>query len=135
MSCVSNVILTARYVPHDRFDEIEALTHQRDGRPQPIGFVNVNKHAGGGKCWEADTFMAAVNYLDYPWEDPTTWMSELADILTDADGVVLVIHHEHHEDSVDVWQLVDGKWIDWEVEAIAENYRRRSERLARDAEG
>lgn len=132
MSVVSNVILTARYVPRDAFAKIEALTQNRgpESPQHPIWFKNVNDAAGGGKCWEADTWMAAVNHLDFPFGEPTSWMVELVEILKDAAGVVLVLHHEYDEEVPHVWRLINGEWVDYEalVKQIAELGRLHRER-------
>ena len=103
MSYVSNVVLTARYINRAAKEAILAVRQPE----RPVGFRLVNEHAGGGKVWEADTFMAAVNHLD-----TEALIAALEPLLVHAGGVVLVIHHEgDDEEDVWAWHYTSGRFV------------------------
>ena len=113
MSIVSNVIITAQYMSQDVKRGIENLTHFRNN-PRLMDFKEVSQYAGGGKVWEADTYMAAINYLEGTGDYlNSTWMEQLKNQVQKGlvEGLTVIIHYElATEDQATIFKWQDDDW-------------------------
>jgi hypothetical protein len=69
MSVVTNVLILAPLIeesPEDTYPAIDAL-NAKLAEHEKGSFVEIGKHAGGRKAFEACVFAAAINYLDLDW--------------------------------------------------------------------
>ena len=102
MSYVTNILLTARCVPHQDKAKIEAI--ELDGRAKNGQHFHEVPHEvpGGFKAWEAHTWMAAVNYA----RDIDDIRRDIGASLSYGSEVTLVVHHEdplNDDDLAEVW--------------------------------
>lgn len=106
MSYVTNIMLTARYIPDADIEKVTSIDLAgREGSHQC--FVRMNDSAvGGGKVWEADTFAAAVNHMR-PLDEI---LDALADAITYGADVTLIVHREDAGDFPEIYFL----HFDWE---------------------
>ena len=98
MSSVTNILLTSNYLPLDsRIKVADVQLGSRDNDQQHFRLVNGND-VGGYKAWEANTFMAGVNYMR-PIEDV---LADLEEAISYATDVVVVVHRPDAEVS-EIW--------------------------------
>lgn len=108
MSYVTNIILTANYIPAESKRKIENLCHIRDSQDWHMGFTNIHRFAGGGKVFEGELLACAVNYLDGYNPNTSNWMWDLLGLLKNAKGVYLILLFQDYETIC--YTIEDGNW-------------------------
>lgn len=98
MSSVTNILLTSNYMSFDsRLKVADVQLGSRDDDQQYFCHVN-DGDVGGYKAWEANTFMAGVNYMR-PIEDV---LADLEGAINYASDIVVVVHRSDSEVS-EIW--------------------------------
>lgn len=99
MSYVTNVVVSARYVPHDAV-----------GRLRSAYYMQVDGGAGGPKVYEAVLFARTFNFA-LPSEEI---LAEIGELIGDySSSLIVIMHHQEDEDEVNAWHRPcrTDKWV------------------------